>query len=261
MPAFDWLVSIFTPRLLRRICEVELVMLYLWHLDQRCIMRKINVELPKYRLQMNVRLVKRRKPLMAEPLLPRPSVVRRKYRKGTFLGRFARYFADHKNAGKVSAAGFAVIATTAAFIPQTSGIQAQGAENVIIESQTNLTTEKSMIYPVAQIRINQGYSIFHKAIDFGGSVGTSIKPVMAGVVAYAGWDRSGYGNLVILKHNNGIDSYYAHLSKVEVKTGQSVDTSTEIGKMGATGHATGSHLHLEIHQNKVSVNPLTVLSQ
>jgi len=224
-------------------------------------MRKINVELPKYRLQMQVRLVKRRKPLLDETIIPKPSVVKRKYRKGTFLGKMVRYVADHKNASKVFAAGFAIVATTAAFTPQSGTIQAQGAENVVIESQTNLTTEKSMIYPVAQVKINQGYSIFHKAVDLGGGVGASIKPIMAGVVAYAGWDRSGYGNLVVLQHKNGIDSYYAHLSKIEVKTGQSVDTNIEIGKMGATGHATGPHLHLEIHQNGASINPLTVLSK
>lgn len=173
----------------------------------------------------------------------------------------ARYVVEHKNASKVFAAGFAIIASTTAFLPQTVNVQAQGSDNVIIESQTNLNTEKGMIYPVAQVKINQGYSIFHKAVDLGGSIGTSIKPIMAGVVAYSGWDRSGYGNLIILKHKNGIDSYYAHLSKIEVKTGETVDTNTEIGKMGATGHATGPHLHLEIHQNGVSLNPLTVLSK
>ncbi len=224
-------------------------------------MRKIYIELPKYRLQMHVRLVKRRKPLLDEPIIPKASVVRRKYRKGTFVGRLARYMADHKNTSKVFAASFAVVAATSSFIPQTVNVQAQGSENLIIESQTNLTTEKSLIYPVAQIKINQGYSIFHKATDFGGNVGTPVKPIMAGMVAYAGWDRSGYGNLVILKHINGIDSYYAHLSKIEVSTGQNVDIGTEIGKMGATGRATGSHLHLEIHQNGVSLNPLTILSK
>ena len=88
-----------------------------------------------------------------------------------------------------------------------------------------------------------------------------IKPIMPGVVAYAGWDNSGYGNLVILEHQNNIQSYYAHLSNVEVKTGETVTMDTEVGKMGETGHATGPHLHLEIHQNGVPLNPLTVLAR
>jgi murein DD-endopeptidase MepM/ murein hydrolase activator NlpD len=224
-------------------------------------MRHYNVELPKYRLQLHVKLVKRRKPLLEESLLPTRKDIKRKYRSGSFLGKLARYFADHKNIKKVFAANFAIVAIAATFVPQPRTIQAQGSDNVIIESQTNLITEKGMVYPVGQVKINQGYSIFHQAIDFGGSIGTPINPIMAGVVAYAGWDRSGYGNLIVIQHINGIESYYAHLSKIEVKNGQVVGINTEVGKMGATGHATGTHLHLEIHQNGVSINPLNILSK
>lgn len=223
--------------------------------------RKINIELPKYRLQMHVRLVKRRKPLMDEPFIPKTSVVKRKYRKGSYPGRLARYLVDHKNIKKLIAANFAVIAIATMIFPHSDSIQAQGSENVIIESQTNLNTEKAMIYPVGQIKVNQTYGVFHKGLDLGGTTNTIITPVMAGIVSYAGWDRSGYGNLVVLQHTNGIESYYAHLSKVTVKTGQVVDTKTELGKMGSTGRATGIHLHLEIYQNGVSINPLTVLSK
>ena len=224
-------------------------------------MRKIRIELPKYRLQLDVKLVKRRKPLLDEPILPTPSIVRRKYRKGTFAARFVRYLVDHKNTKGVFAGVFAFVAITAIFIPQASSAEAEGVANVIIESQTNLATEKGMEYPVEVIRINQNYAFFHQGLDLGGKTGDIITPIMPGVVAYAGWDRSGYGNLVVLEHKNGIDSYYAHLSKITVKTGQAVDTNVVVGLMGATGRATGTHLHLEIHQNGVSLSPLTVLSK
>lgn len=224
-------------------------------------MKKIHIELPKYRLQLRMRLIKRRKPLLEEPLLPKPSVVRRKYRKGSYPGRFARYLFDHKNVKKMFTTYFAAATILSTFIPQATGVQAGTPENFIIESQTRLITEKNMIYPVEQVKINQGYSIFHKALDFGGNKGDIVAPIMGGVVAYAGWDRSGYGNLVILQHKSGIDSYYAHLSKINVKTGQVVDINTIIGEMGATGRASGIHLHLEIHQNGLSLNPLTVLSK
>lgn len=148
----------------------------------------------------------------------------------------------------------------AGFIPQTGNIQVQ-ADSIVIEAQTNLVTQKGMQYPVESVKINQNYGFFHPGVDFGGKKGTPIKPIMSGVVAYSGWDRSGYGNLVVLTHKNGFDSYYAHLSKIEVAIGETVDMNTEIGEMGATGHATGPHLHLEIHQNGVSLNPLTVLSR
>jgi murein DD-endopeptidase MepM/ murein hydrolase activator NlpD len=226
------------------------------------IMQKISLELPKYRLQLHMKLVKRRKPLLAvEPILPTKAVVNKKYRKGTFLGRLIRYFADHKSIRKVFAGSFAIIAIAGSFAPQTTRIQAEGSDTTIIESQTNLITEKGMQYPVDSVHINQGYSFFHPGVDLGDQIGTPVKPVMPGIVAYAGWDRSGYGNLVVLTHKNGFDSYYAHLSKIEVTTGELVDMGTEIGKIGVTGHSSGPHLHLEIHQNGVSLNPLTVLSR
>lgn len=199
--------------------------------------------------------------MLEEPILPTLSDVKSKYRKGTFLGRLARYFAEKKNMRKVFAAGFSVFAVATILTPQSGRTQVLASENVIIESQTNLVTEKGMIYPVGQVKINQGYGVFHKALDLGGTVGTPVDPIMPGVVAYAGWDRSGYGNLIVLEHKNGVESYYAHLSKIEVNTGDEVNIGEEIGKMGATGHATGTHLHLEIHQNGVFLNPLTVLSK
>lgn len=210
---------------------------------------------------MHLKLVKRRKPLLDEPIVPTKATVNKKYRKGTLPSKFVRYIADHKKAKEVFAACFTLIAIGASFTPQTTHVEAQGSENIVLESQTALKTEKSLVYPVEKVKVNQGYSIFHKATDFGGYLGTPIKPIMNGVVAYAGWDKSGYGNLVVLQHINGIESYYAHLSKVEVVTGQAVNTETIIGKMGATGRSTGVHLHLEIHQNGVSLNPLTVLSK
>lgn len=224
-------------------------------------MQKISLELPKYRLQLHLKLIKRRKPLLSEPILPTKSIVNKKYRRGTFVGRLVRYFADHKNIRKVLAANFAIVAITASFAPQTTNVQAQGSDTVVIESQTNLVTEKGMQYPVKTVKVNQGYSFFHPAVDLGGEKGDPIKPIMPGVVAYAGWDYSGYGNLVVLNHPNGFDSYYAHLSKIDVQTGQLVNMDTIIGEMGATGNASGPHLHLEIHQNGVSLNPLTVLSR
>jgi murein DD-endopeptidase MepM/ murein hydrolase activator NlpD len=207
-----------------------------------------------------MKLVKRRKPLLDEPILPSKAVINKKYRKGTFAGRLIRYFADHKSIKKIFATSFVFTAMLVGFLPQNTNIQVQ-ADETIIEPQTNLVTQKGMQYPVDSVRINQGYSFFHQAVDLGGQIGTPIKPIMPGVVAYAGWDHSGYGNLIVLSHKNGFESYYAHLSKIEVSTGEDVGTNTEIGKIGVTGHSTGPHLHLEIHQNGVTLNPLTVLSR
>jgi murein DD-endopeptidase MepM/ murein hydrolase activator NlpD len=223
--------------------------------------KQLNLELPKYRLQLHLRLVKRRKPLIEEPLIPTLGTVKKKYRKGSLFSRYFRHIFEHKSIRKILAANFALIAVSTAFVSQTSGLQAQGTIDPIVESQTTLVTEKGMQYPVDSVEINQGYSFFHPAIDLGGKTGDSIKAIMPGVVSYAGWGLGGYGNLIVLSHKNDIESYYAHLSQIEVKTGDIVEMGVEIGKMGATGHATGPHLHLEIHQNGVPLNPLFVLSK
>ena len=65
----------------------------------------------------------------------------------------------------------------------------------------------------------------------------------------------GYGNLVIIDHGNGIETYYGHCSKIYVKAGQSVTAGTKIAAVGSTGRSTGNHLHFEIRQNGTQINP------
>lgn len=224
------------------------------------IMRKrLNLELPKYRLQLHMRLVKRRKPLMEEPLLPTRKAINRKYRTGTLLGKVGRYLSEHKSVRKIFVGNFAAIAIVTAFIPSTKTNVFAEQDNTVIKEQLSLVTEKGIQLPLGHLKINQGYGFFHPAIDLGASVGDSVKPIKAGVVTFAGYTSDGYGNLVVVEHSEDLESYYAHLSKIEVKTGQLVTMETEIGKVGLTGHTTGPHLHLEIHQDGVAINPLLVL--
>ncbi len=113
--------------------------------------------------------------------------------------------------------------------------------------------------PVEFIYMSQGFSSFHPGIDLAGKYGTPIKPVEAGVVIEAGYSPFGYGNEVIIDSGNGVESLYAHLSKIKVKIGEVVSLDSEIGLVGSTGHSTGPHLHLEIHKDGKPVNPLTIL--
>lgn len=225
-------------------------------------MRKFSLELPKYRLQMQVHLIKRRKPLLSEPLIPTAKIVNRKYRSGSKLGRIVRHISEHKIARKFFVGNMAAVFMATAFIP-TASTEAYGdfQPKAVIEVQNTLRTEKSIQYPLENYKVNQGYSYFHRANDLGAPVGSPVKPVKAGTVEYAGYRKDGYGNLVILNHGQGLDSYYAHLGKIEVTEGENVTTSTEIGTVGMTGHTTGPHLHLEIHQNGASLNPVSVLSR
>lgn len=98
----------------------------------------------------------------------------------------------------------------------------------------------------------------HRAIDYAAAQGTPIKAVGDGRVTYAGWNSQGYGNMVSIRHNGTYSTNYAHQSKILVKVGQMVEQGQVIGKVGSTGLSTGPHLHFEIVQNGVKINPLTL---
>jgi murein DD-endopeptidase MepM/ murein hydrolase activator NlpD len=95
----------------------------------------------------------------------------------------------------------------------------------------------------------------HAGIDIAAPTGTDVFAFMGGKVTFSGWDDGGYGNLVIIDHGNGLQSYYAHNSKLLVKKGQSVSEGTLIADVGSTGNSTGPHSHFEVRENDSPVNP------
>jgi len=95
----------------------------------------------------------------------------------------------------------------------------------------------------------------HKGVDFAAPNGTPLYAAADGVVTYAGWS-SGYGRLVKIQHEFGIETRYAHMSKLRAKVGQRVSRGDRIGDMGATGRVTGVHLHYEIRVGGKAVNPM-----
>ena len=95
----------------------------------------------------------------------------------------------------------------------------------------------------------------HTGIDLRASKGTSIFAAKAGTVVTAEYN-SAWGNYVILSHGGGYTSLYAHMTKMNVKVGQSVKQGQVIGTVGSTGYSTGAHLHFELRKNNVSYNPL-----
>lgn len=95
----------------------------------------------------------------------------------------------------------------------------------------------------------------HNGVDYSAPQGTPVLSVGDGVVEMAG-HQSGYGNLVQLKHSNGKSTVYAHLSRVDVRAGQKVEQGQRIGAVGATGWATGPHLHFEFRINGQFQDPL-----
>ena len=95
----------------------------------------------------------------------------------------------------------------------------------------------------------------HNGSDFAGPMGTNIYATADGVVSHAGW-MSGFGRLIKIKHAFGIETYYAHNSKLRVKVGQRVSRGDHIGDMGTTGRVTGTHLHYEVRVDGTPVNPM-----
>ncbi|MDG1104035.1 MAG: DUF5930 domain-containing protein [Ascidiaceihabitans sp.] len=95
----------------------------------------------------------------------------------------------------------------------------------------------------------------HKGVDFAAPNGTPLYATADGVVTHAGWS-SGYGRLVKIQHEFGIETRYAHMSKLRAKVGQRVSRGDRIGDMGASGRVTGVHLHYEVRVGGKAVNPM-----
>jgi murein DD-endopeptidase MepM/ murein hydrolase activator NlpD len=121
--------------------------------------------------------------------------------------------------------------------------------------------------PVAFSRITSGFKMRfhpilgvwkkHEGVDYAAPIGTPVRSVGDGVIDFAGV-QNGYGNVIILRHHNNYKTVYAHLSRIMVRKGETVSQGQSIGAVGATGWATGPHLHFEYRINGVYRDPLTI---
>ncbi len=99
----------------------------------------------------------------------------------------------------------------------------------------------------------------HNGVDVAATTGTKIFPFKSGEVVFSGW-KGGYGNMVIVEHGDGTETYYGHNSKNLVKPGQRVGTDTPLGLVGSTGRSTGPHIHFEVRKNGRAVDPIPLLA-
>jgi LysM repeat protein len=104
-------------------------------------------------------------------------------------------------------------------------------------------------------RIYRGFSYAHKGMDLSLKKGDTVRAAFDGVVRYAKYNRGGFGNLVILRHYNGLETYYAHLSKLKVMVNQVVKANEVIGLGGSTGRSRSPHLHFEVRFKDVPLDP------
>jgi peptidoglycan hydrolase-like protein with peptidoglycan-binding domain len=147
-----------------------------------------------------------------------------------------------------------------------AGLAADG-----VAGPATLGSLRSHPIPVSPLRlarpigapIGDGYgprgNRFHSGLDFVAGRGAAVRAAGSGTVSFAGYNSGGYGNLVVLHHSLGVSTWYAHLSVIRVRRGERVGTGALIGRVGATGDATGPHLHFEVRLRGAIVNPLTAL--
>jgi murein DD-endopeptidase MepM/ murein hydrolase activator NlpD/Flp pilus assembly pilin Flp len=119
--------------------------------------------------------------------------------------------------------------------------------------------EISLVWP-ASGRISQGSWACHHAIDIAAPLGVPIRAAAAGEVVKAGYtEYPGYGRMIVIRHANGVQTLYGHLSASYVHVGEHVARGEVIGRMGSTGRSTGSHLHFEVAKGSWLLDPLRVL--
>ena len=119
----------------------------------------------------------------------------------------------------------------------------------------------SLIRPVSGVITSRFGSISkvrtsaHTGLDISAPQGTPIKAAASGTVVSSGRDSHGYGNMIVISHGNGVQTYYAHCSALYAVAGQQVSQGEVIASVGSTGNSTGPHLHLEVRVNGVAYNP------
>jgi len=147
-------------------------------------------------------------------------------------------------------------------LPRTARASARTASNFgqCPGGYTGIIGAGTFVWPT-QARTLSGYDYanIHRGVDLRANLNDPIVAVDAGVVTYAGWNDWGYGNLVVIDHGTGWESVYAHLNQWNVQCGQSVNQGELIGLAGSTGNSSGSHLHFELRNGGVYVNPWSVL--
>ncbi len=105
-----------------------------------------------------------------------------------------------------------------------------------------------------------GEGAFHSGVDIGCGTGTPVKAAADGIVKEADWS-GGYGRMIVIDHGNGMQTWYAHLSRTDVVPGQDIRLGQQIGLSGSSGRATAPHLHYEVRMGGTPVNPYPYLTK
>jgi len=208
--------------------------------------------------RLDIALVKPRIKPQTEPLIPSLSTLR-KVRRGNKISRFFRHVAEHSKFKRILGTNLAIALMASSIVPTTAEFTDDAETSVISAEITNFKTERSVHRPADTTKISQGYSFFHPGVDYDGVTGEAVYAIMKGEVQEVQYSRYSYGNAVVINHGEGVQSLYAHLSKINTEKGDLVAAGDKIGEMGSTGRSTGDHLHLEIHFDGKTINPESIL--
>ncbi|ALC88535.1 peptidase M23 [Bacillus sp. FJAT-18017] len=143
-------------------------------------------------------------------------------------------------------------------------ITTKPAEHIIVRGTKVVPSrgEGSFVWPASggyvSSQVGYRWGKMHKGIDIARPSNYTIKAADNGTVVQAGWDGA-YGNKIVIDHNNGFRTVYAHLSSIDVNVGQTVARGAKIGNMGSTGDSTGIHLHFEVYKNGSLQNAMNYL--
>lgn len=184
---------------------------------------------------------------------------------GTSLaGRFVRKLLGKRELRKLVGVSLVAVVTASFLVHSFANIGGPvvlaanlngGAPKTVIDASTTHSVQSPINFEYE----SRGFSWYHSGADLVAPTGTPIYPIMAGVVEAVNYDPFGFGRHVIVKHDEGYESIYGHMSQPEVKVGEKVGLNTKLGLSGSTGFSTGPHLHIEIHLNGVPVDPADIV--
>lgn len=186
----------------------------------------------------------------------------RRVRRGSRFSRAFRYIFEHNLIKPFIGTNIAALMLASTFLPSNPSDFYESSEAefaTIAVQEIIIETKRNLANPVGEMKLTQGYNIFHRGLDIDGVTGDLVNPIMKGQVSKVEYSSYGYGNSIYVDHGAGISSLYAHLSKIEVNEGEKVTTESKIGEMGSTGRSTGDHLHLEVYKDGVAINPYSIL--
>ena len=121
-----------------------------------------------------------------------------------------------------------------------------------------LAGNRSFVLPIYG-KLFRGFTYSHKGLDIKLNMGDTVRAAFDGVIRYAKRNRGGFGNLIIIRHYNGLETYYAHNSKLLVRVNQIVTAGDPISLGGSTGRSRGPHCHFEVRYKDFPLDPLRVI--